>query len=318
MKVLANDGIAPEGKKALEASGIEVATETIEQDKLIETINSQQYVGLLVRSATKVRKELIDACPGLKVIGRGGVGMDNIDVEYARSKGIAVINTPAASSQSVAELVFAHIFSISRGLYDANRQMPLNGHSEFKSLKKKYSKGFELRGKTIGIIGFGRIGQSVAKYALGCGMDVVVCDYRGMEAKITLDIFNHGKLEVSLNTSSFEDVLKKSDIITLHVPAQADGSAVISAKEIALMKEGAVLINAARGGVVNERDLLDALDTGKIAFAGLDVFDNEPTPDETILNHPNISSSPHIGAATKEAQGRIGEELAEQVIELLK
>jgi D-3-phosphoglycerate dehydrogenase len=318
MKVLANDGIAEEGKRQLEAAGITVDTETIEQDQLIQSINDNNYVGLLVRSATKVRKDLIDACPGLKVIGRGGVGMDNIDVEYARSKGIAVLNTPAASSQSVAELVFAHIFSISRGLFDANRQMPVNGKTDFKALKKKYSKGIEVRGKTIGIIGFGRIGQAVAKYALGCGMDVIVCDYHGADAHITLDIFNHGPLEVKLNTSPFEEVLRQSDIITLHVPAQANGDAVIGKKQFELMKDGAVLINAARGGVVNENDLLAALDNGKVAYAGLDVFENEPTPDERLLQHPNISLSPHIGAATVEAQGRIGIELAERVIDALK
>jgi D-3-phosphoglycerate dehydrogenase len=317
MKVLANDGIAIEGQRKLEKAGISVSTATVNQNDLIKAINENQYTCLLVRSATKVRKDLIDACPGLKVIGRGGVGMDNIDVEYARSKGIAVVNTPAASSQSVAELVFAHIFSICRGLFDANRQMPINGISDFKGLKKKYSKGIEVRGKTIGIIGFGRIGQAVAKYALGCGMDVIVCDYHGAEAKITLDIFNHGPLEVKLNTSPFEEVLANSDIITLHVPAQEDGSAVIGEKELQLMKNGAILINAARGGVVNESDLLNALNSGKIAHAGLDVFENEPNPNKALLEHPKVSLSPHIGAATVEAQDRIGLELAELVIERL-
>ena len=318
MKILANDGIAPEGSEKLEAAGFEVVTEKVAQEDLIRAIQTENYVGLLVRSATKVRKDLIDACPGLKLIGRGGVGMDNIDVEYARSKGLAVINTPAASSQSVAELVFAHLFSISRGLFDSNRQMPVRGHSAFGELKKKYSQGFELRGKTIGIIGFGRIGQAVAKYALGCGMDVAVCDYKGTDARITVNIFNHGPVEVLLKTSSFEEVLAKSDILTLHVPAQAGGKPVIGTDEISHMKNGVVLINAARGGVVDEKELLKALDSGKISFAGLDVFENEPTPEPKLLQHPNVSLSPHIGAATVEAQERISLELAELVIAELK
>ena len=313
MKVLANDGMAPEGQKRLEEAGFQVTTDKVEQENLIDAINNEKYEALLVRSATKVRQDLIDACPGLRLIGRGGVGMDNIDVEYARSKGIAVVNTPASSSQSVAELVFAHLFSISRGLFDSNRRMPVEGKNEFKRLKKKYGSGFELRGRTIGIIGFGRIGQAVAKYALGCGMKVIVCDYKGTEAKIELDIFKHGKLEVNLETSPLEDVLGVSDVITLHVPAQSDGSAVIGAAEISKMKKGAVLINAARGGVVNEEDLLAALNDGHLAYAGLDVFENEPNPDERILSHSNISLSPHIGAATLEAQERIGLELADKL-----
>ena len=289
MKILANDGIAPDGQKALENAGFEVITDKVEQEDLIDTINNENYVGLLVRSATKVRKELIDACPGLKFVGRGGVGMDNIDVDYAKSKGITVANTPAASSQSVAELVFAHLFSISRGLFDSNRQMPDNGHSNFKELKKKYSKGFELRGKTLGIIGFGRIGQSVARYALGCGMNVIVCDYKGKDAKVELNIFNYGNVVVDLQTSPMEDVLKNSDAITLHIPAQSDGSPVIGSTEFDLMKENTILINAARGGVVDEDALIEALNSGKIGYAGLDVFDNEPTPREDILKHPKIS-----------------------------
>ena len=318
MKILANDGIAPEGKEKLKEAGFTVITDKVEQEDLVEAINNENYVGLLVRSATKVRKELIDQCPGLKFIGRGGVGMDNIDVEYARSKGIAVENTPAASSQSVAELVFAHLFSISRGLFDSNRQMPVSGHNDFKSLKKKYGSGFELRGKTLGIIGFGRIGQAVARYALGCGMNVIVCDYKGKAAKVELNIFKYGSVVVDLQTSPMEDVLRESDVITLHIPAQSNGDAVITAKEFELMKDHTVLINAARGGVVNEDDLIDALSSGKIGYAGLDVFENEPTPREDLLKHPKVSLSPHIGAATVEAQERIGLELAEKVIDSLK
>lgn len=313
MKILANDGIAPSGKQLLEQAGHTVVTETVPQEQLIEAINEENYEVVLVRSATKVRKEVIDACPNLKMIGRGGVGMDNIDVEYGRSKGLKVFNTPAASSQSVAELVMAHLFSLVRMTYDASRSMPRNGVSEFKSLKKKYGKGIELRGKTLGIIGFGRIGQSLASYALGCGMKVIAHDPYVPKASIKLSI-NGELLEVNINTISFEDVISNADIISLHIPKQADGSAVITAKEIETMKDGVYITNAARGGVIEESDLIAALDSGKISAAGLDVFDNEPTPDGRLLEHTKILATPHIGAATLEAQDRIGEELANFII----
>lgn len=306
MKILANDGISPSGKTALEQAGFEVITEKVAQENLADEINKQGIVGVLVRSATTVRKEVIDACPGLKLIGRGGVGMDNIDVDYARSKGLEVINTPAASSQSVAELVFAHLFGAVRFIYDANRQMPANGVTEFGKLKKNYAKGLELRGKTIGIIGFGRIGQSVAQYALGLGMNVLYCDRSKKAVDITVEVANAGGITVTLPVSDMDTLLTQSDFISIHVPKQADGSAVITATEFAKMKDGVVIINAARGGVVNEADLITALDNGKVTHAGLDVYDNEPTPSAAILAHKKVSLTPHIGAATVEAQDRIG------------
>lgn len=313
MKILANDGISPSGKTALEQAGFEVITEKVAQENLADEINKQGIVGVLVRSATTVRKEVIDACPGLKLIGRGGVGMDNIDVDYARSKGLEVINTPAASSQSVAELVFAHLFGAVRFIYDANRQMPANGVTEFGKLKKNYAKGLELRGKTIGIIGFGRIGQSVAQYALGLGMNVLYCDRSKKAVDITVEVANAGGITVTLPVSDMDTLLTQSDFISIHVPKQADGSAVITATEFAKMKDGVVIINAARGGVVNEADLITALDNGKVTHAGLDVYDNEPTPSAAILAHKKVSLTPHIGAATVEAQDRIGTELAEKI-----
>ncbi len=313
MKILANDGISPSGKQALENAGFTVVTDKVEQADLANAINSEGYVGVLVRSATTVRKEVIDACPGLKLIGRGGVGMDNIDVDYARSKGLEVINTPAASSQSVAELVFAHLFGAARFTYDANREMPTNGVSEFKTLKKKYAKGIELRGKTMGVIGFGRIGQSVASYALGLGMDVIYFDRSKKSVDIIVPVGNSTEVTITLEASTMEDVIAKSDVISIHVPKQDDGSAVISASEFSKMKDGVIIINAARGGVINEADLLAALDSGKVAHAGIDVFDNEPTPAESVLKHPKVSLTPHIGAATVEAQDRIGTELADKI-----
>lgn len=312
--ILANDGIDAQGKSILEKAGFTVITEKVAQDKLAETINAKNIIALTVRSATQVRKELIDQCPGLKVIGRGGVGMDNIDVDYARSKGLQVINTPAASSNSVAELVFAHLFNAVRFLYDSNRQMPINGAEKFEELKKKYAKGLELRGKTMGIVGFGRIGQNVARIALGLGMKVQAFDPFMSHAEIDLQIEGASQqVKVQLNSVALEDVFKNSDFITFHVP----GGKLVGEKELALMKNGVILINSARGGVIEEKDLIKSLNEEKVAHACLDVFVNEPKPSVEILKHPKISLTPHIGAATNEAQERIGLELAEKIIAAL-
>ena len=316
MKVLANDGLDQSGIDGLQKAGFEVITTKVPQEELINYINENQVRTLLVRSATKVRKDIIDACPSLKIIGRGGVGMDNIDVEYAREKGINVINTPAASSASVAELVFAHLFSGCRFLTDSNRKMPVEGDTKFAEFKKAYTKGVELRGKTIGIIGFGRIGQEVAKMALGLGMRVLAVDNFAEKVNLKVEFFNGQSVDFEIKTQSKEEVLKEADFVTLHVPAQKEF--VIGQKEFDLMKNGAALVNCARGGVVDEEALLKALDSGKLAFAGLDVFINEPTPAKSILSHPKISLTPHTGASTNEAQDRIGISLAEQIISILK
>ncbi|MDC0629867.1 D-2-hydroxyacid dehydrogenase [Flavobacteriaceae bacterium] len=316
MKILANDGISQSGIDDLTAAGFEVLTTTVAQEQLENFINSENIVALLVRSATAVRQDLIDACPNLKIIGRGGVGMDNIDVEYAREKGLSVINTPAASSESVAELVFAHLFSGVRFLYDSNRTMPLDGDSKFKTLKKAYAKGTELRGKTLGVIGFGRIGQATAKMALGLGMNVLAFDPFLEKTTLSLAFYDGQTVDFEIKTVSKDTVLKESDFITLHVPAQKEF--VIGKPELELMKDGSGLINAARGGVVNEVALVEALNSNKLAFAGLDTFENEPTPAVQLLMNPKISLTPHIGAATNQAQDRIGSELAAQIISILK
>ena len=316
MKVLANDGISKAGIKALEKAGFEVITTKVAQEQVANFINTHQISVILVRSATKVRHDIIDNCPSLKIIGRGGVGMDNIEVTYAREKGIHVINTPASSSESVAELVFAHLFTGVRFLHDANRNMPLEGDTHFEGLKKAYANGIELRGKTLGIIGFGRIGQAVAKIALGLGMRVIASDKFLGEAIIRVDFYNGQFINVDIRTEPMEDLLRHSDFITLHVPAQ-DGY-VIGREEFNMMKNNVGIINAARGGVLDEVALIEALDEEKVLFAGLDVFENEPQPEIQILMHPKISLTPHIGAATLEAQDRIGTELAEQIISLLK
>ena len=316
MKVLANDGISKSGIKALEKAGFEVITTKVAQEQVANYINTHNIKVVLVRSATKIKQDIIDACPGLKIIGRGGVGMDNIDVDYARSKGIHVINTPASSSESVAELVFAHLFTGVRFLHDANRNMPLEGDTNFNGLKKAYAEGLELRGKTLGIVGFGRIGQAVAKMALGLGMKVIAADKYVNEAVIRVDFYNGQFINVEIITEPLEELLKHADFITLHVPAQE--GYVLDKAEFDVMKNDVGIVNCARGGVINEVALVEALDAEKVLFAGLDVFENEPTPEIQILMHPKISLTPHIGAATLEAQDRIGTELAEQIISLLK
>lgn len=317
MRILANDGISNAGKAKLEAYGFEVVTDKVEQDNLSQGINDGNFAAVLVRSATKVRKEHIDACPGLKLIGRGGVGMDNIDVQYARDRGVSVINTPAASSRSVAELAIGSLFSLSRFTYDAYRQMPEKGVADFKALKKSYSKGTELQGKTLGIIGFGGIGQELARYALGCGMKVIYTTRsENKHEDIKLEIGGQ-ELTIRLTGTSLSALLKESDYISLHVPKQADGKPVIGADEIAQCKKGVCFVNTSRGGSIDEDALLDGLNSGHVRAAALDVFVGEPAPRQDILSHPSILSTPHIGGSTVEAQDRIGLELADQIIALL-
>jgi len=316
MKILANDGISQSGIDALEQSGFEVLTTKVAQVQLVRFINEHNIVGLLVRSATQVGKDIIDGCKGLKLIGRGGVGMDNIAVAYAQQHGIHVINTPAASSESVAELVFAHLYGAARFLYDSNRNMPLDGDSKFKQLKKSYAKGTELRGKTLGIIGLGKIGQATARIALGVGMNVVYYDPAVDECAVVLRFFDERSFAFNLNSSTKNEVLASADFISVHVPPQKNY--VLGEAEFRQMKDGVGIVNTARGGVVDEVALVNALENKKVAFAGLDVFESEPNPEIRILMHPSISLTPHIGAATVEAQERIGLELANQITALLK
>lgn len=312
MKILANDGISKSGISALENAGYTVITDKVEQGDLIDYINKENIGILLVRSATTARKDMIDACPGLKLLGRGGVGMDNIDVQYARDNGKIVINTPAASSQSVAELVMGHLFAISRFLNDSYKNME---SGDFNTLKKNYGKGVELKGKNLTIVGFGRIGQSLAEYAIGCGMNVTAVDMFTEPRSLTIQLGNGLSTNASITPiTSLEEGIKNADYISLHVPKQADGSAVIAKKEFAMMKDGVRIANAARGGVINEDDLLEALASNKVAGIALDVFENEPNPRKDLLNHPKIACTPHIGAATNEAQDRIGTELAASII----
>ncbi len=311
-KILINDGIHPTGLKMLQDAGFDVNSNNIPQEDLPSQL--QDYAAICVRSATKVRQDLIDACPNLKFIGRGGVGMDNIDVDYARSKGIAVCNTPSASSRSVAELVFGHLLSVNRFLYKSNQEMPAKGNTEFKALKKAYSKGQELEGKTLGIIGFGRIGQETAKLALGLQMKVLAVDFQTKKAELNINIHDQS-VKVNIDTVPLDQMLAQADAITLHIPFT--GKPALGADDFAKMKDGVIIINAARGGTIDEDALLSALNSGKVAAAGLDVFTDEPKPRADILSHENVSCTPHTGASTAQAQEKIGIELAQQLIDHL-
>lgn len=310
MRILANDGMDPVGKSILEQAGFQVDTEHIRQEELPARIH--EYDGITVRSATQVRKDLIDIAPGLRLIGRGGVGMDNIDVAYARSKGIEVVNTPAASSLSVAELVFAHLFSGVRFLYDAQRRMPLEGDTAFARLKKAYAGGTELRGKTLGVVGFGRIGQEVARIGLSLGMHVVVSDLYAVPPTLPVSFTQGIVVELPVFKRDLEDLFREADFISFHVPYTE--KPLLGTAAFGLLKPGVGIINTSRGSVIEEPALIEALDRGLVSFAGLDVFNDEPTPRAEILAHPRISLSPHIGAATVEAQERVGTELASLIV----
>lgn len=313
MKVLANDGIAANGRDALVSAGHEVLEVTVAQDQLAHYIVENNVDVLLVRSATKVRKDIIDACPNLKMIGRGGVGMDNIDVDYARAKGINVFNTPASSSQSVAELVMAHLWGMVRFLHDSNRQMPLEGDTRFKDLKKAYGKGIELQGKTLGVVGFGRIGQALAKMALGIGMNVIMHDFNQGPRALKLTFANGATVDFEVENLSMENLLKTSDFVSIHVSGA--GETIIGADQLNMMKPGSFIVNTARGGTIDEVALIDALESGHLAGAALDVFVDEPTPAMQVLMNPKVSLTPHIGAATLEAQDRIAMEIADIINE---
>ncbi|MCH3885149.1 NAD(P)-dependent oxidoreductase [Tenacibaculum aquimarinum] len=316
MKILANDGISQSGIDILEKNGFEVLNTKVAQNQLENFINEENIDAILVGNNTQVRQELMEACPSIKLIGISGVEIDNVDVDYAEDNGLLVINTPAAPSSSVAELVFAHLFGMVRFLHSSNREMPLEGDSRFNDLKKAYSYGTELRGKTIGIIGFGKIGQEVAKIAIGLGMKVLATDKQVSSAAITLEFFNGQKTTFTIDTVDKDELLKEADYITLHVSAQEDY--IIAKDEFEKMKDGVGIVNTARGGILQEVDLVNAIDSGKVQFAGLDVFETEPTPAVQLLMNSEVSLTPHIGGATVEAQDRVGTELANQIVTLLK
>ncbi|AYO57833.1 3-phosphoglycerate dehydrogenase [Chryseobacterium sp. 6424] len=315
MKVLANDGISDSGRIALQNAGIELIDTTVSQEHLAGFINENQVDVLLVRSATKVPAILIDACPTLKIIGRGGVGMDNIAVEHAIDKGIYVINTPKASSRSVAELVFAHFFSLARFLHESNRLMPLEGDTHFKAMKKAFSSAVELEGKTLGVIGFGGIGREVVKMGISLGMKVKVFTRKPRTETVSISFFDGQQVDFNITSGNdWDEFLADTDFISINTPKSEEY--ILDTPQFMKMKDGVFIVNAARGGVLNEVALLDFIDNGKIAGAALDVFENEPAPELPLLMNPNLSLSPHLGGSTRDAQQKIGAELAAQIIEL--
>ena len=314
MIVLANDGISEKGIQLLKEADITVLDARVSAEHLSNFINENNVDVLLVRSATQVRKNLIDECPNLKIIGRGGVGMDNIDVDYAIDKGIYIINTPKASCKSVAELVFAHFFSLARFLHESNRLMPLEGETKFNTLKKSFNNATELSGKTLGVIGMGNIGLEVIKIGICLGMSIVAYNRTPKTENVKISFFDGQSLHFEIKSVNLDEVLKKSDFISINI-SNAE-KYFIDNEQIVMMKEGVFIANTARGGVLNEVALIDAIERGKVAGAALDVFENEPNPEIEILMNPALSLSPHIGGNTLEAQNRIAEELAEQIIKI--
>lgn len=314
MIVLANDGISEKGIQLLKEADITVLDARVSAEHLSNFINENNVDVLLVRSATQVRKNLIDECPNLKIIGRGGVGMDNIDVDYAIDKGIYIINSPKASRKSVAELVFAHFFSLARFLHESNRLMPLEGETKFNTLKKSFNNATELSGKTLGVIGMGNIGLEVIKIGISLGMTIVAYNRTPKTENVKISFFDGQSLHFEIKSVNLDEVLKKSDFISINI-SNAE-KYFIDNEQIAMMKEGVFIANTARGGVLNEVALIDAIERGKVAGAALDVFENEPNPEIEILMNPALSLSPHIGGNTLEAQNRIAEELAEQIIKI--
>ena len=296
MRILVTDGMDKDALQTLKNNGHEVVEQFYAPEELGAAL--KEFDAVVVRSATKVRANHIDETKGgkLKLIIRGGVGVDNIDVKYAEAAGITVKNTPRASSQSVAELAMAHMFACARFVSIAGHTM-----REDKWEKKAYGKGIELQGKTLGIVGFGRIGQHLGVMAKAIGMNV-----------IAEDIFHIPGIEEKLGIPYVEldELLAKSDFISVHAPA-VDGGALINAETIAKMKDGVTIINTSRGTNVDEAALLAALESGKVRSAGLDVYANEPATNKALYSHPMVSCTPHIGAATKEAQKRIGTEIVE-------
>lgn len=316
MKILANDGLSTKAITLLEQNDFEVITTKVAQEQVGNYINKNEIDILLVRSATKVSKEIIENCPTLKAIGRGGIGLDNIDVEYASSKGITVFNTPEASVNAVAELTIAHLLSGARYLHDANRNMPLEGDTQFNQLKKVYSNGLEIKDKTLGIIGFGKIGKAVAKKALGLGMKVIATGNKNESVPVEIEFYNNQKITIPIEIMSMDELLPQADFISVHVPAQ--DNYLLTQNEFKKMKHGVGIINCSRGELINEIDLIDYLENKQISFAGLDVFQDEPTPAVQLLMHPDISLTPHIGGSTVETQEKISLELANQIITLFK
>jgi D-3-phosphoglycerate dehydrogenase len=294
MKILVCDKTEKEAIEQMRAAGLQVdVRDDITPEDLPKVLPA--YDGMVVRSRTKVRQPLIDVCPNLKVIVRGGVGLDTIDAEYARSKGITVMNTPMASSASVAELTIGYMFALARSLHAAASSI------KAEKWEKKLFEGDEIGGKTLGLIGVGNIGKEVARRAKALGMTVVAYD-------------PYVQASDGVRLVTLDELLGASDYISLHLPKTKESAGMIGKEQIGKMKTGVRIVNCARGGILDEQALYDALVSGKVAGAALDVYTEEPPTDWKLMKLPNVIGSPHIGAATKEAQGRVGAEVAAKLI----
>ena len=316
MKILVNDGILDGGTTTLENAGFEVITTKVAQEQLDNFINEEEINVVVIKSNTEIHAELIDNCPTLKLVANASTTNDNIDVSYAEESGVQVVNISDASANAVAELVFAHLLGMARFLHQANREMPLEGDTSFNHLKKQFSAGTEVRGKTLGIIGMSAEGQQVAKIALGLGMKVIAYDVEfGNSVIIPIEFYNGQAIDIEVDITTADELLKEADFITVHLSSEENH--VIGAKEFEKMKNGVGFINVAQSGLVDEIALVNAIESGKVQYAGLDTFENQPTPEIQLLMNPGLSLSPNIASYTVESQHKISTELANKIINSL-
>ncbi|AEW85143.1 D-3-phosphoglycerate dehydrogenase [Flavobacterium columnare ATCC 49512] len=314
MKILANDGLSNQALLLLDNNRFEVLTTKVAQEQLSNYLNKNQIEILIVGNATKINQSIINTCPNLKIIGKLGLEMDNIIIDTNHPNTIKLLNTPNASVNAVAELAIGHLISGARYLHDSNRNMPLEGDTHFNQLKKVYSTGLELKGKTLGIIGFGKIGKAVAQKALALGMKVIATANERKQTSVEIEFYTGQKTTIPLDLMPLDDLLPLADFISLHIPPQE--KYLLTATEFKRMKQGVGIINCSKGELINEVDLIEYLENKKISFAGLDVFQGEPNPAVQLLMHPDISLTPHIGGSTTETFENMSIEMAHKIIDL--
>lgn len=314
MRVLAINGISASGINTLKEGGFEVLETKVAQEQLENYISTHNIDVLLVGNNTEIQQELIDGCPSLKLIGCNTL-TDNIDAQYAKDQGLQVIEASEATSNAKAELVFAHLFGISRYLHQSNREMPLEGDMNFNMLHKHFSQGTELRGKTLGIIGFDIVGREVAKIALAIGMKVIATKTQTNDTIINIPFYNGQFVNIEIETDNLSEIIQQADFISIHTDA-ADGY-ILSKPQFDKMKKGMGIVNVSQPGTIDEVALVNAIEDQTVRYAGLDVFENQPNPEIQLLMNPELSLSPNIGATTIEAEERIGVELANQIVKLL-
>ncbi|MFK7049285.1 D-3-phosphoglycerate dehydrogenase [Flavobacterium columnare] len=310
MKILANDGLSSQAISLLKKNGFEVLTTKVAQEQLSNYINNNQIEILIIQNATKINQSIIDTCSNIKVIGKLGIEMITPNLPDT----IIFLNTPNAPVNAVAELAIGHLISGARYLHDSNRNMPLEGDTHFHELKKVYGNGLELKGKTLAIIGLGKIGKAVAQKALGLGMKVIATAKETKQIPIEFEFFSGQKITIPIDVMPLENILPLADFISLHVPEQ--NNYLLTATEFEKMKQGVGIINCSKGELINEVDLINYLENKKISFAGLDVFQGEPNPAVQLLMHPDISLTPHVGGTTSEILEKMSMEMAHKIIDL--